>query len=146
MWFARRPRSPWIIGIAFTLCAAAIPLAHQLLSPPAPHPRTLTELIERLHQAGLSLHVVQMTDTTPEAGLYLCERPREREQLQWLRRAAEYGDRWQGVVFCELRPRQGENSNAELERWGKYGLRIGPFLFFGDPVLLRRIDQALPET
>jgi hypothetical protein len=121
----------------------AVPLAHKLVLPPAPHPRTLTELTQRLHQAGLSLHVVQMTDTTPEAGLYFCERSQPREVLQWLRRAAEYGERWRGVVFCELRERQGEFPDTELERWGEYGLRIGPFLFFGDPALLRRIDQAL---
>jgi hypothetical protein len=143
---ARRPFSPWTIALGFVLCAVAVPLGHQLLAPPEPLPRTLTELTQRLHRAGLDLHVVQITDITPEEGLYLCERPQEREQLQWLRRAAEYGERWQGVVFCEFSRRLGEIPDAEVERWGEYGMRIGPFLFFGDPVLLRRIAQVLLEA
>jgi hypothetical protein len=103
------------------------------------------ELTEHLRRSGLSLHVVQMTAKSPEEGLYLCERPLEREQLQWFRRAAQDGDRWRGVVFCEFNRTLGETPDAELERWGEYGMRLGPFVLFGDPALLRRIRQALPE-
>jgi hypothetical protein len=142
---ARRALSPWTLALAFAVCAVAVPLTHRLLHSPSAPPRSLTELTQRLHRAGLPLYVVQMTDTSPEKGLYLCERPRSQEQLQWLRRAAEYGDRWRGVVFCEFSTHLGEIPDEELERWGEYGMLLGPFVFFGDPALLRRIRQALPE-
>jgi hypothetical protein len=142
---ARRPLSPWTLALAFTLCAVAVPLTCQVLAPSAVPPRTLTELTERLHRAGLPLYVVSLTDISPEEGLYLCDRPQPREQLQRLVRAAEYNDRWRGVVFCEFNKRLGEVDDAELERWGEHGMQLGPFVLFGDPALLRRIRQALPE-
>jgi hypothetical protein len=145
MWFAQRPFSPWTLALAFTLCVVVVPLSCQLLSPPAVPPRTLTELTERLHRAGLSLDMVPLTDISPEEGLFLCERPQPREQLQKLVRAAEHGERWRGVVFCEFNRRLGEIDEAELARWGEHGMQLGPFVFFGDPALLRRIRQALPE-
>jgi hypothetical protein len=86
-----------------------------------------------------------MTDITPVEGLYLCERPQAREQLQRLVRAVEYSDSWRGVVFCECNKRLGEVSDEQMADWGEHGMRLGPFVFFGDPALLRRIRQALPE-
>jgi hypothetical protein len=145
MLFARRPLAPWTLAIAFILCAVAVPLSRQLVYPPSVPTRTLTELTERLRRAGLALSVVPLTDVSPEEGLYLCERPQSREQLQWLRRAAEYGELWRGVVFCEFNKRLGEVPDEELSRWGEHGMQLGPFVFFGDPALLRRIRQALPE-
>jgi hypothetical protein len=143
--FARRPLSPWTLALAFVLCAVAVPLTHRLLYPPSAPPRTLTELTERLHRAGLALDVVAQTDISPEEGLFLCECPQPREQLQRLVRAPEHGDRWRGVVFCEFNKRLGEVDDAELERWGEHGMHLGPFVLFGDPALLLRINQALPE-
>jgi hypothetical protein len=103
------------------------------------------ELTEHLRQAGLALEVVPQTDFTPVEGVYLCEHPQPREQLQKLARAAQRCDRWRGVVFCEFNKRLGEFTDAELQRWGEYGMRLGPFVFFGDPALLRRIHQTVPE-
>jgi hypothetical protein len=142
---ARRLFSQRTFTLVFVLCAVAVPLTYQLLSPPATPPRTLTELTQRLRRAGLPLHVVPITDISPEEGLYLCERPQPREQLQMLRRAVALGDRWRGVVFCEFNKRLGEVPDEELQRWGEHGMQLGPFVFFGDPALLRRIRQALPE-
>jgi hypothetical protein len=108
-------------------------------------PSSLTELTEHLNRSGLSLYVVPLTDSSPEAGLYLCESPHSLEQLQKLRRAVELGDHWRGIVFCEYYKRLGEVDDAELERWGEHGMLLGPFVFFGDPALLRQIRQTLPE-
>jgi hypothetical protein len=33
----------------------------------------------------------------------------------------------------------------EWQHWGEHGMRIGPFVLFGDPALLGRIRQAIPE-
>jgi hypothetical protein len=112
---------------------------------PSTPPHTLVELTEQLSRAGLSLYVVPMTDISPEEGLFLCERPQPREQLQRLVRAVEHGDRWRGIVLCEWNRHVGEVSDEQLADWGEHGLRLGPFVFFGDPALLRRIRQALPE-
>jgi hypothetical protein len=134
-----------MLALAFALCAVPVPFCHSLLHPPSVPPNSLTELTDRLNRSGLSLYVVPLTDSSPEAGLYLCERPNSREQLQKLRRAVELSERWRGIVFCEFNKRLGEVDDAELERWGEHGMVMGPFLFFGDPALLRRIRQALPE-
>jgi hypothetical protein len=131
--------------MAFVLCAAAVPLAHRLLHPRADPPRTLAQLAELLRRSEPPLYVVPMTDYGPETGFYLCEQPRPREQLQLLRRAAEQGERWRGIVFCEMNRSLGEIEENEWQRWGEYGLRRGPFVLFGDPALLGRIRQALPE-
>jgi hypothetical protein len=121
--------------ITFALCAAAVPLAHRLLHPHADPPRTLTELAELLRQSEPPLYVVPMTDHGPETGFYLCERPRPRQQLQRLWRAAEHGDSWRGVVFCEMAGQSGSIAGDKLGHWGEYGMQVGPFVFFGDPDL-----------
>jgi hypothetical protein len=131
--------------VAFVLCAVAVPLAHRLLRPHADSPRTLVELADLLRQSDPPLYLVPMADHNLEVGFYLCERPRPREQLQWLQRAAEHGDRWRGVVFCERAHHLGEIEENEWQRWGEHAMRIGPFVLFGDPALLGRIRQALPE-
>jgi hypothetical protein len=135
-----------MLVMAFALCAAAVPLTHRLLHPRAEPPRTLAQLAELLRRSEPPLYVVPMTDYGPETGFYLCEQPRSREQLQLLRRAAEQGERWRGIVFCErARHLGGEIEDSEWQRWGEHGMRIGPFVFFGDPALLGRIRQALSE-
>jgi hypothetical protein len=131
--------------MAFALCAAAVPLAHRLLHPRADPPGTLAELADLLRRLEPPLYAVPMTERDPEGGLYLCERPRPREQLQWLRRTSEHRDRWRGVVFCEGNRRLGEVEGSEWQCWDEYGLRIGPFVLFGDPALLRRVRRAIAE-
>ena len=142
---ARRPLSRWILVLAFVLCAVAVPLAHWLLHRQADSPRNLVELAELLRQSDPPLYVVPMTDYGPETGFYLCEQPRSREQLQLLRRAAEQGERWRGIVYCEMHGSLGEIEENEWQRWGAYGMRRGPFVLFGDPALLGRIREALSE-
>ena len=50
--------------------------------------------------------------------------------------------RWQGVVFCERVGGQSAILEEEAGAWGEHGRRVGPLLFFGDPDLLRRLDQV----
>jgi hypothetical protein len=135
-----------MVVMAFALCAAAMLLAHRLLHPRSDPPRTLAELAALLGRSDPPLYAVPMAEHDPEAGLYLCEQPRPRERLQLLRRFPEYGDRWRGVVFCERDQHLGgEIGESEWQRWGTYGMRIGLFVLFGDPDLLGRIRQAIPE-
>jgi hypothetical protein len=79
-----------------------------------------------------------------ERGMYLCNDSRSWEQLASVTRSNRDADKWQGVVYCE---RQGGDISSiperDIEMWGEHAMRIEPFLFFGDPALLRRIDQII---
>ena len=141
---ARRPWPRWALALAFAVGAAAVPLAHRLLHRHAEPPPTLAELAALLRQADPPLYAVPIAEHDPEAGLYFCERPQPREQLQLLRRLPELAERWRGVVYCEWNRRLGgEIDEDELGQWGVYGMRMGPFVFFGDPALLGRIRRAI---
>jgi hypothetical protein len=139
---SRRPLPRWLLVSAFTVTAVGLQLGHQALHSAVALPHTITELTELLRRSGSPLHVVAMTDRSLEDGVYLCLRPQRRQQLQWLRRAPEYGGHWQGVVYCE---RHGSLGDLTVDRWGEYGMEIGPFVFFGDPVLLQGIQKAVQD-
>jgi hypothetical protein len=48
--------------MAFSLCAAAVSLAHRLLHRPADPPHTLTELADLLRRSDPPLYLVPITD------------------------------------------------------------------------------------
>lgn len=140
--FARKPLLSWIFA-GFVGLSAAMPLAYRALWPPNATPRTLTELTLLLSEAEPELHVIPVTPNYPENGVWVCERPRSWEQLSWLRRAPEYSDQWQGVVYCERLREHWYILEEDFDSWGENALRVGPILFFGDPALLRRIHNAI---
>jgi hypothetical protein len=131
--------------MAFAVCAAGVPLAHRLLHRPGDPPRSLSELAGRMRQSNPPLYVVPMTDSSLEEGIYLCELPQPREQLQLLRHLPEYRDRCRGIVFCEKAVRLGEIEESQWQQWGEHSMRAGTFVFFGDPALLNHIRRAIPE-
>jgi hypothetical protein len=92
--FAQRRLCSWTLAVTSALCIAAVPLTNRLLHSHSATPRTLTELTEQLCRAGLALYAVPMLDSFPEQGIYLCERPQPREQLQGPLRVTEQGHRW----------------------------------------------------
>jgi hypothetical protein len=139
----RKPLPRWVIVTAFAVIVLGVTLASRLLRPPHSPPRTLGELAERLRRSDQPLHVVPMSDHSPEDGVYFCDRPRPREQLQWLRRSPEDAPRWRGVVYCERAGKSFQVPEDQLESWGEHGLRVGPFVCFGDPALLERIRDAI---
>jgi hypothetical protein len=142
----RRPLPSWLLAAVFATSMASVPLTVQALRRPiAPPPRTIAELMTLLHQSDPPLYAVSMTDLSPEVGVYFCERLQPRQQLQHLHRVPECAGRWRGVVFCGREDRLGETSEVQLHDWGEHAMRIGSFLFFGDPALLRRIRAALPD-
>jgi hypothetical protein len=138
-------RFPMWIGVSlFAVSIAMVPLIYRVSSQPIPPPGTLTELTELLSQKAPELHVVPRRENGPVDGLWVSVRPLDRDQLPNLSRIHERGDRWQGIVFCE-QVREGFVIPKEIiHDWGEYGLQIGPFLFFGDPDLLRRIRALFP--
>jgi hypothetical protein len=115
--------------------------------PSAPDDWQVPDLLARLEARGLRLHAVAASRATGDLrmGAYLCEDERPWEDLAGLPIGAAYAGRWHGVVlvtgpFGPLAPLPEEAAG-----WGENGLRAGPFVFFGDAALLRRIAEALSE-
>jgi hypothetical protein len=52
-------------------------------------------------------------------------------------------DKWQGVIYCKIVGNHVSIPEREMQLWDEHVMHIGPFLFFGDPHLLRRIDQII---
>lgn len=139
----RQPLPLWIVVGVFALSIAVVPPIGQLLRPPVSLPRSLAESVELLSQCEPPFHAVRANDRCAEAGVYFCERPQSLAQLQLLLRAPEYAYRWRGVVFCERADGFGQIPPEHLESWGEHGRTIGPFVFFGDAEMLRRIESGL---
>jgi hypothetical protein len=146
----RNPLPLWLVVSIFLAAVMAVPLTCRLRSRPTPPPtatelRTLTELAEVLSQEAPDLQIVPIAKHgNVERGMFLSKEPRSWEKLASVTRSNRDADKWQGVVYCE---RQGGDISSiperDIEMWGEHALRIGPFLLFGDPELLHRIDQII---
>jgi hypothetical protein len=125
------------------LALAAAVLAHESYAR-RPGPRSVAELVDRLHAAGILLRAVPVGQSIQdlENGAYLCERNRHRKELARLYRAAERRADWVGVVHCERWPRHEDTVEFILREWQSCSARVGDVLLFGDPDLLRRIVEV----
>jgi hypothetical protein len=146
----RNPLHLWIVVSIFLAAVTMVPLASRLRSRPIAPPtvtqlRTLTELAEVLTQDAPEWRVVPSAkDGSLERGIYLCTDSRSWKQLSSVTRTCEHANKWQGVVYCEYQG--GEISSIpekDIEMWGEHTKHIEPFLFFGDPELLQRIDKII---
>ena len=101
-------------------------------------------LLRRLEASGLRLHAVPTNRATGDlrSGAYLCEPPREWEEVCFLMPRADHAARWRGVVAV-WPARSLYYSPDDVDVWGVNGLRAGPFVLFGDEAMLRRIADAL---
>jgi hypothetical protein len=101
------------------------------------------DLVAYLHGRGLPLH---LSPTGPGANTrinaYLSTTAKPGAELYWLAKDTRRMQAWAGVVYCEL-SRSYEDREGVVEEWAECGLRVGPFVFFGDPKLLARIRTAL---
>jgi hypothetical protein len=146
----RNPLPLWIVVSIFLAAVTAVPLICQLRSrsatppPTATQLRTLTELEEVLSQDAPELRVVLSSKyRSLEKGMYFCKDSRSWEQLSWIPHDYKNADKWQGIVYCERVGNFSSIPEWEIQLWGEHTMRIEPFLFFGDPALLRRIDQII---
>ena len=140
---ARRPRLDYLVLGA----ALALPGLYLARRPPAPTPARapVPALLDRLQASGLRLHPVPVDNLNRDLrnGVYLCDAPREWEQVAGLPADPRYAARWRGVVLVQA-PRPALAVPDELLRsWAECGHRDGPFVFFGDPALLARLKAAL---
>lgn len=126
----------WLPLLAFTVVAAgmAAVLIHSALRKPPGPPRDMAELLERVRPLGL--HVVTANkNCNPTQGVYLCVAPRPHDELNALPYEPESVGRWSGVVFV----------THSAASWENAGERVGPFVLFGDPALVRRVLEALAD-
>ena len=145
-----RTKRPRALALAPGLVLLAVILLTRLVAPkapPSPDDWQVPDLLARLEARGLRLHAVAASRATGDLrmGAYLCEDERAWEDVAGLPVGAACAGRWRGVVlvtgpFGPLAP-----LSEEAAGWGENGLRAGPFVFFGDAALLRRIAEALSE-
>ncbi len=99
------------------------------------------ELAGCLRERLPDLHVVpQRRDGSYGSGAYFCTSPRDLGELVRLSRNPTRVGEWSGVVFCE---RVSAAMPVLCDDWGENGLRIGPFLLFGDAKLIARLRDAV---
>ena len=100
----------------------------------------IPQLVAHLNGEGLALRLVstQKNGAICQAA-FLTTTDKEWDELSRLAKKQEWIGRWRGTLYCK-RNRGGEEL-AYL--WGDYHLVVGPFLFFGDPELLERVQTAL---
>jgi hypothetical protein len=109
----------------------------------------VSRLARHLNDRGLGLRVLSTSATydTPDS-VYLTTTDLNFEQLDVLPKSVKVSRApWKGSLFCQ------RMSNPEKREWfartweDEDGLPIvGPFVFFGDPELLRRVRAALADA
>ena len=136
------------LGLVLLPAALLLPrLGGQKPPPPAPADWQVPDLLARLESRGLRFHVVPASRATGDLrrGAYLCEGEREWEEVAGLPVSPTAAARWRGVVRVTNPSGPLAATPEVVAGWGENGLRAGPFVFFGDATLLRRIAEALSE-
>jgi hypothetical protein len=146
-----KPLAARALALALGLVLLAALLLPRLGAPPAPPSAPdewqVPDLLARLEARGLRLHAVPASRATGDLrmGAYLCEGERAWEDVAGLPTGAAHAERWGGVALVTGRFGPFSPLPEEADGWGENGLRTGPFVFFGDAALLRRIAAALSE-
>lgn len=102
----------------------------------------ISELVEELNRMGVEVRLrsTQKDGVAGETAFLTCTDKSWRE-LNALNKDAKRSQEWRGVLYCE---RAGERDSTHLIRqWGDRSAVVGPFLFYGDAELLRRVRAAL---
>jgi hypothetical protein len=107
---------------------------------------TLADLLRHLGEKGLHLHAGGTREGGPLVGnAFLTREERPWADLDGLHKDPARIGTWSGIVYCECAAR-AEAREDMLAWWGECGLRVGPFVFFGDPGMLAQIRGALPAS
>jgi hypothetical protein len=106
----------------------------------------LPQLVAHLNSEGMRLRMLAtQKDSEVLRTAFLTTTSKEWGVLNHLTKDPKRFDQWQGTVYCELGP--GGNDWADLtHQWGDCCLVVGPFLFYGDRMLLGRIRGALARV
>ena len=145
----RRRRAFAALALGLVLLAAILlpRLGARKPPPSAPEDWQVPDLLARLESRGLRFHVVPMSRATGDVtrGAYLCDGEQEWEDVAGLPADPSQAARWRGVVRVTAPSGPLAPTPDVVAAWGENGLRAGPFVFFGDAALLRRIAEALSE-
>jgi hypothetical protein len=115
---------------------------------PAPPPQPLPgleqwdvfQLAQHLWDRGSSVRILTLDNPgVATNGAFLTTTGKGWADLNDLPKLAEAIDLWEGTVYCEKL--HGRERDLQIEQWGDCCLQIGPFLFFGDHALMRKIQR-----
>jgi hypothetical protein len=105
----------------------------------------IPRLLALLNTRGLQLHAIStQKDGLLHHSVYLTTTERSWSYFNGLLRDPKQIHRWQGAVYCGLK---GAPENADFAfLWQDCSFTAGPFFFFGDRSLLKKIQAVLQTT
>jgi hypothetical protein len=102
---------------------------------------SIPELVEHLNQMGVQMQLRStQADGVVGTTAFLTTGDKDWHALNTLNKDAKRISEWRGILYCE-RVGNGDTSVARL--WGDRCLLVGPFLFYGDAELLKRVRAGL---
>jgi hypothetical protein len=105
--------------------------------------RDLPELVSLLRNRGVDLRAVPVKEHGEVANsAFLTTTEEDWQHFNALPRNPGKIDRWQGCVYSE-RVLDPDDRSQRASEWGGCCMQQGQFVFFGDPMLLAEIRQAL---
>jgi hypothetical protein len=144
-----RPSRLWALVLVAVLAVVVFgvwarrPACRPRGGPPGLDEWNVPQLIAHLRQRGLQLRAVGVSASGEmENSAVLTTTDKDWREFLPLAKTREAIDLWQGTVSCE-RVNQSGSRDLQISLWGDCCLVVGPFLFFGDRDLLRRIRMAL---
>jgi hypothetical protein len=96
-------------------------------------------------------HIVPSAQGQPAANprrFYLCDRPREWEELAVLNQTGRNLDRWAGVVLVQNLDDEELRADVFVDmpaQFPGHARLVGPVYLFGDPGMAARIEAALRD-
>ena len=144
----RRPRAHWILSAGFVASVLlAVALGTRTASPRTPplplNDWDVPELVDYLNRAGLRLRAVPTAyDGAIQNTAFLTTTDKSWHEFNHLIKNDNQLGRWKGVLYCE-RVESDDMRGLLAHQWGDFSWSAGPFLFYGDPVLLERVRAVL---
>jgi len=134
----------WLLLPCFLAAAVLVPLTYQLQRHQHKLPDTLPALIEQLQALHPSWQFEPAVgDPALCHGAYLMQAGYVKDY--WPPpRFPKYDRYWRGLVFIQLDGgSHARFDNAHVASWGEHGVRLGRFVFYGDPGMLAAIRNKL---
>lgn len=103
----------------------------------------ILELADHLNRAGLQVRLQSTSkDGAIERSVFLTTAHKTWEELNYLSKCPSRIQEWRGTVYCG---RVGEGYPV-LCQWGDHCLVAGPFIFYGDAELFKRLAAILAPS
>jgi hypothetical protein len=143
----RRPFTLWLLTATFMAAVLlVIALAQRTREPATPtmDDWSLSELVDHLNREGLELRMVppQKNGDIGNA-MFLTSTDKRWNEINALTKDPRRIGEWRKIIYCESV--KGRDPSYLMSQWGENGLVVGPFLFYGDRELLRRVRAVLRD-